>query len=87
MVVQTALYDWLRLSATRFYSKRTRDKEPVVRSTLDAAFIAVTLFLALATGLYALAGPQLDFETNLILLALLTGWADDFAAICRQLLT
>jgi cytochrome c oxidase subunit 3 len=23
----------------------------------------------------------------LILLALLTGWADDFAAICRQLLT
>jgi len=62
VVVQTALYDWLRLSATRFYSQRTRDKEPAVRSTLDAAFIGVTLFLAFATALYALIGPPLDFQ-------------------------
>lgn len=85
VVVQTALYDWLRLSATRFYSQRTRDKEPVVRSTLDAAFIAVTLFLAFATGLYALIGPPLDFESNLILLALLTAVANGLFDYCTAL--
>ena len=85
VVVQTALYDWLRLSATRFYSKRTRDKEPVVRSTLDASFIAVTLFLGTATGIYALVGPQLDFETNLILLALLTAVANGLFDYCTAL--
>ncbi|MBM3550161.1 MAG: lipopolysaccharide biosynthesis protein [Alphaproteobacteria bacterium] len=85
VVVQTALYDWLRLSATRFYSKRTRDKEPVVRSTLDASFIAVTLFLGTATGIYALVGPPLDFETNLILLALLTAVANGLFDYCTAL--
>ncbi|MCC3245713.1 lipopolysaccharide biosynthesis protein [Methylocystis sp. WRRC1] len=76
VVVQTALYDWLRLSATRFYSERTRDSAPAVRATMDASFLGVTLFLFLSTGLYALIGPELDFESDLILLALLTATAN-----------
>ncbi len=76
VVVQTALYDWLRLAATRFYSERTRETEPVMRSTLDASFIALSLFLLFSTALYALIGPALDFESDLILLALLTATAN-----------
>jgi O-antigen/teichoic acid export membrane protein len=71
-VVQSALFDWLRLSATRFYSEKVRENQPVVRASLDLAFAMVTIGLALATGLYALFGPKLDFDSTLILLALLT---------------
>jgi O-antigen/teichoic acid export membrane protein len=72
VVVQTALFDWLRLSATRFYSQRVRDNEPVVRATLDLSFAAVTFFLATTTALYAFFGPELDFDGWLIVLALVT---------------
>jgi O-antigen/teichoic acid export membrane protein len=72
VVVQTALFDWLRLSATRFYSQRVRETKPVVRATLDVSFVAVTLFLTAATALYAFFGPTLDFDGWLIVLALVT---------------
>ncbi len=71
-VVQTALFDWLRLAATRFYSVRVRDQKPVVRATLDMSFVVVVCALALATILFAYFGPTLDFDGVLILLALLT---------------
>jgi O-antigen/teichoic acid export membrane protein len=76
VVVQTALYDWLRLSATRFYSQRTRENDPIIRSTLGTSFLAVTLFLFVTTVLYSLIGPRLDFDNELILLALLTATAN-----------
>lgn len=76
VVVQTALYDWLRLSATRFYSQRTRENDPVIRSTLGASFVVASVFLASSTLLYSLVGPELDFESELILLALLTATAN-----------
>jgi O-antigen/teichoic acid export membrane protein len=76
VVVQTALYDWLRLSATRFYSQRTRENDPIVRATLGSSFLAVTVFLAVSTLLFALLGPELDFDNELILLALLTATAN-----------
>ncbi len=76
VVVQTALYDWLRLSATRFYSRRTRDGDPAIRSTLAMCFFGVTILLAAATAIYAVVGPPLDFDNRLILLALLTATAN-----------
>lgn len=76
VVVQTALYDWLRLSATRFYSQRTRETDPIIRSTLGTSFLAVTLLLFVTTILYSLVGPTLDFDSELILLALLTATAN-----------
>ncbi len=72
VVVQTALFDWLRLAATRFYSEKVRESQPVVRASLDMSFIAATAALAIATGLFAKFGPALDFASDLILLALLT---------------
>ncbi|PPD46513.1 MAG: teichoic acid transporter [Methylocystis sp.] len=76
VVVQTALYDWLRLSATRFYSQRTRESDPIIRSTLGSSFVAITALLVIATFLYSLIGPELDFDSELILLALLTATAN-----------
>lgn len=76
VVVQTALYDWLRLSATRFYSQRTRDSDPIIRSTLGSSFLVVTALLFLSTLLYSFVGPELDFDSELILLALLTATAN-----------
>jgi O-antigen/teichoic acid export membrane protein len=87
VVVQTALFDWLRLSATRFYSERVRENEPVVRSTLDICFALVTVGLTISTALFAFFGPELDFDGVLILLALLTsvvnGLFDYAAALMR----
>lgn len=48
VVVQTLLFDWLRLAATRFYSERDRVERPEIRATLDAAFAALALLAALA---------------------------------------
>ena len=76
VVVQTALFDWLRLSAQRFYSERVRDNEPVVRATLDVSFAVLTVLLAISTALFALFGPTLDFEGLLIILALVTAVAN-----------
>jgi len=76
VVVQTALYDWLRLSATRFYSGRARDGDPVVRSTLAVAFPVITLLLFGCAGVYAFVGPTLDFDGALIMLALATATAN-----------
>jgi len=71
-VVQTALFDWLRLSATRFYSEQARHNAPEIRATLDASYLLVTLGLAVTTLAFALFGPELDFDGELILLALAT---------------
>ena len=76
IVVQTALFDWLRLSATRFYSERTREDEPVIRATLDLCFGLITVGLIVSATLYALIGPKLDFDNTLILLALVTAVAN-----------
>lgn len=76
VVVQTALFEWLRLSATRFYSERTRENEPVIRATLDFCFSLVTLGLVASAALFAFFGPELDFDGALILLALLTSVAN-----------
>ena len=75
-VVQTALYDWLRLATTRFYSGRLGESLPFVRGTLAACFLAVTGGLFAVAALFAIFGPRLDFDNQLILLALLTATAN-----------
>lgn len=86
-IVQTAMYDWLRLATTRFYSGRTRESLPFVRGTLAACFLAVTGALFVTATLFALFGPHLEFDDQLILLALLTATAnglfDYFTALAR----
>lgn len=69
-VAQALLFDWVRLSAIRFYSARTRVEEPDIRATLDAAFAIVALATALVGGGVLLAGGDFGLSHALIGLAL-----------------
>lgn len=54
LVIQVALFDWIRLAAIRFYSDETRRAEPPVRATLDASYAGATVLLLI--GAFALLG-------------------------------
>ncbi|KQT77890.1 lipopolysaccharide biosynthesis protein [Methylobacterium sp. Leaf466] len=43
VVLNTLLFEWLRLSATRFYSGRVRVEEPWIRQGLDRAYAVLAL--------------------------------------------
>jgi O-antigen/teichoic acid export membrane protein len=47
----TVIFDWLRLSATRYYSESARFDRPGLRASLDAGYIAGAVALAGAAGL------------------------------------
>lgn len=73
VVVQTLIFDWLRLAATRFYSERDRIERPQIRATLDASFGVLAVLAALvALGLWAL---RLDLALTHDLAALAIGVA------------
>ncbi|MEH3145068.1 MAG: polysaccharide biosynthesis C-terminal domain-containing protein [Methylobacterium frigidaeris] len=58
VVLTTLFFEWLRLSATRFYSERVRDEEPWIRAMLDRAY-AVTALCLTAAAVLCLAGRPL----------------------------
>ena len=51
IVLNTVLFEWLRLSATRFYSGRVRRDEPWIRHGLDRAYLRLGILLAAAAAL------------------------------------
>jgi O-antigen/teichoic acid export membrane protein len=65
VVLNILLFEWLRLSATRFYSDRVRRAEPWIRAMLDRAYAATALGLA-GAALLALAGRPLVGEPALL---------------------
>jgi O-antigen/teichoic acid export membrane protein len=69
MMIQTVSYEWIRLSAVRFYSERVRDARPELRATLDIAFAIVSLILAVLAIVYVLSGVKFSLSTALIVLA------------------
>lgn len=85
----TAVFDWIRFSAMRFYTPRNRDAEPAVRATLDLAFVgSVPLAAALVALMAALRLlPELTLTTTLALIALTVGNAasEYLAALARNL--
>jgi O-antigen/teichoic acid export membrane protein len=83
IVLQTLLFDWLRLAATRFYSERDRLTRPQIRATLDAAFAGLaSLALIAAVALWRLQ-PDLAISADLAALAVcvsITNGLFDFAS-------
>jgi O-antigen/teichoic acid export membrane protein len=71
VVVQTLVFDWLRLAATRFYSERDRLERPQIRATLDAAFAALAALVILAA--FLLWALRLDLPLSRDLAALAVG--------------
>ena len=74
--INTALFDWLRLAATRFYSERTRLERPEVRATLDAAFTILTTLLGAAALAVIFSGLEFQLSSTLVALAVATGVAN-----------
>ncbi len=60
VVLNTLLFEWLRLSATRFYSARVREAEPWIRQGLDRAYGLIALALFAAAALCAGLGLAVD---------------------------
>ncbi len=63
-VANTLLFEWLRLSATRFYSPRVRAEEPWIRQGLDRAYLILTLLLFAAAGLCAIGGVTIEVSAE-----------------------
>ena len=67
VLVNTALLDWIRLSAMRFYSLKTRETQPEIRATLDVLIAGVSISLC---GLLVIAVViGIDFRLPAMLLA------------------
>lgn len=73
VVLNTLFLDWLRLSATRFYSERSRREAPEVRATLDVAFGLSSLGIAVIAGGAMLAGQDFDLPLALACMAPVAG--------------
>ncbi|CAO4183636.1 lipopolysaccharide biosynthesis protein [Methylorubrum extorquens] len=91
VVLNTILFEWLRLSATRFYSARVREAEPWIRQGLDRAYwvIALALFAtaALCAGLGIAVNPtpegRLVMTAGTMVAAIGIGLFDYHAALAR----
>ena len=67
VLVNTALLDWLKLSAVRFYSLKTRETQPEIRATLD--LLAAGISIAVSGLLVAAVVAGIDFKLPAMLLA------------------
>ncbi|UMY17551.1 polysaccharide biosynthesis C-terminal domain-containing protein [Methylobacterium organophilum] len=91
VVLNTLLFEWLRLSATRFYSARVREAEPWIRQGLDRAYAVTGLALFAAAALCGGLGLRIDPEPEgrfavaaaTALAALAIGLFDYHAALAR----
>lgn len=73
VVVNTTCFEWLRLSATRFYSDRTRETDPGVRATLELGYAAVTLALVALVLLAVVSEVNLGLPVALLAAATAAG--------------
>ena len=91
VVLNTILFEWLRLSATRFYSARVREAEPWIRRGLDRAYMVIALALfaaaALCAGLGIAVNPtpegRLVMTAGTMVAAIGIGLFDYHAALAR----
>ncbi|PTM38838.1 teichoic acid transporter [Bosea sp. 124] len=67
VLVNTALLDWIRLSAVRFYSLATRETQPEIRATLDLLIAGVSMTLCALLLAAVVAG--IDFRMPAMMLA------------------
>lgn len=87
VLVNTALLDWLRLSVVRFYSARSRERDPGIRATLDLLFVGVGLSLCALLAAALIAGVETGLPMTLLAVAVAggvgSGWFDFHGAVAR----
>lgn len=73
VVINTVVFEWLRLSTTRFYSERTRAEQPEIGLTLDVAYAASSAAVVLAGGVAIVSGADLGLPPGLLAAAAAVG--------------
>jgi O-antigen/teichoic acid export membrane protein len=73
VLVNTALLDWVRLSAVRFYSLTTRETQPEIRATLDLLVAGISISLAALLVAAVAAGVDFRLPAMLLSAAVLAG--------------
>jgi O-antigen/teichoic acid export membrane protein len=68
-VLQTAMFDWIRLSAVRFCSERSRVEQPELRSTLDLVFALIAAAVSAIAVCLIVLGQTFSLSNALIGLA------------------
>jgi O-antigen/teichoic acid export membrane protein len=69
VVIQTAAFDWIRLTAVRFYSEHRRSAHPELRATLDLTFAIFACGLVALAFVAAFAGMTFALPQSLVGLA------------------
>lgn len=87
LVINTVLFEWLRLSTTRFYSESVRTGAPAIRRTLDVAYWGTGAVLALAVGAILVGRIDLGIPGPLLAASsgcgLAYGWCEYRMALAR----
>lgn len=73
VLVNTALLDWIRLSAVRFYSLTTRQTQPEIRATLDLLVAGVSICLCALLLAAVVAGIDFRMPAMMLSAAVLAG--------------
>ncbi|AMJ59122.1 lipopolysaccharide biosynthesis protein [Bosea sp. PAMC 26642] len=73
VLVNTALLDWLRLSAVRFYSLTTRETQPEIRATLDVLVAGISIALAGLLVIAVVVGVDFRLPAMLLSASVLAG--------------
>ncbi len=58
LTLNSIVFEWLRLSATRLYGATARDTQPDLRASLNAAYLAGTVVLILVGAALLLFGGK-----------------------------
>src|SRR5215203_5371216 len=66
VVINTAFFEWLRLSTTRFYSDERHAGEPGLRATIELGYAAVSLALCAIVGAAWAADVELGMPAALL---------------------
>jgi O-antigen/teichoic acid export membrane protein len=66
VVINTVLFEWLRLSTTRFHSERTHTADPAIRATLDRGYAVTAIGLAALSAMVLAAGLDLGLSGALL---------------------
>jgi O-antigen/teichoic acid export membrane protein len=87
IVLNLIFLDWIRLSATRFYSARSREENPEIRGTLDMIFAVSSIGLVLTCVIALVLGHDLGLIASLAAvvpaMAICNGLFDFLTALTR----
>jgi O-antigen/teichoic acid export membrane protein len=75
VMINSAGFDWIRISAVRFYSERARLDQPEVRATLDDCVATLAFLVSLVVLTITLSGVNIGLSPGLLAMAAATGVA------------